>query len=44
MRIWYKNHRKGFLSPEQLAPNAKLFNPFKLVLNGAQCTKNGDYM
>ncbi len=43
MRIWYKNHRKGFLLQNQLNPAAEFFNPIKLVLNNNQWKPNGDY-
>ncbi|CAF0846206.1 unnamed protein product [Rotaria sordida] len=46
MRIWYKNHHKGFLLHNQIKYDAEFFNPILLNLNNIRWQQNGvgDYI
>ncbi|CAF0943461.1 unnamed protein product [Rotaria sp. Silwood1] len=42
MRIWYKNHHKGFLLYDQIKYGAEFFNPIILNLHNIRWQQDGD--
>lgn len=42
-RIWYLNHKKGFVLPDNLHVDLQLENPLRIDLNHNQLTADGHF-